>query len=97
METKKMIACVIIVFGFIFLYVGYQKSQPTMMESFAGGMAEFAASLDSSVKNDVEQGMSEVNNERYKRGLPFYILGVVGIIGGFFVFAGGTKNQGDIK
>lgn len=93
METKKVIACVLIAFGVIFLFVGYQKSQPTMLESFAGGMAGFAASVDPNSSKAAQEGMSAINSMRTKRGLPFYIIGALGLFGGVAIFMGGSGTE----
>ena len=92
--NKRVVGAILIVGAIVLGIVGYNKSQPTGMESLATGLGGFAASIepDSAKGTEIRSSTDEIKSDQLKRGLPFYVIGVIaGVAGIVLLVPSGNK------
>ena len=93
---KKVIGAILIVSAIVLGIVGYNKSQPTGLESFASGLGGFAASIagNSTKGKRMQKNIENIKSEQLKRGLPFYIIGFIAGVAGIVLLVQSGKEVG---
>jgi len=84
MNNKQIIGGVLIVTALFLGYIGYQKSQPTMLENIARGLSAFAPT---DKERDQFNLQIDQQFQTHKKGLPFYFFGGVSGICGIALLA----------
>jgi TctA family transporter len=93
MEIKNVVAVVLIVAGAMFGFIGYQKSQPTMMENIASGIVGFAATMNADPESPEMKKISDIEWRQLKRGLPYYVIAGIAVAGGLVLLITGNRKE----
>lgn len=91
---KKVIGAILIISAIVLGIIGYSKSQPIGLESFASGLGGFAASIEgnSPTGKRMQKNIDNIKSEQFKRGLPFYLIGFVAGVAGIVLLIQSGKE-----
>jgi hypothetical protein len=67
--------------------IGYEKNQPTGVESFASGILTLGAALDSANRDQAEKDLQSMKSQQFNRALPFYGIAFLSGVAGIFLLA----------
>lgn len=76
--NNKAVGATFIMIAVILAVLGYKESRATGVEAFATGMGEFVASVDREQQDRLRRDLAQLNSERTRRGIPFWLF-----VGGF--------------
>jgi hypothetical protein len=80
---KKILVSVILIgLAIMFSVVGHHTIQPTELESFTAQVTQLAAFVDPDTRKQTKQDLADMNMDRYRRGMPFFICGGLSGIAG---------------
>jgi hypothetical protein len=86
MDTRQkiVIGLLLVAVACVFGYVGYEKGQPTMVESLASGFANGLSTWGPENAAAGQQKVNEIASQQRARSMPFYVLaflaGAAGIV-----------------